>query len=230
MLPDSEKKYNRTLDKTQKKYRQNLCKRLTNMSTKHPKEFWKILNKGKRKTRPNMSLQNLFEFFKNLNTAPSDDIGADLPNLNVEELNQLYYELNIHIEKEEILKCIKKLKNNKARGEDAIIKNEYIKATSDQFIVDYEKLFNLIFESGIVPESWLIGNIIPIYMNKGDSNDLKDFRSITIVCCLCKSFTAVLTERLNKYSDNFLILNKIQCGFRQVYCTMGYIFTLCAFF
>jgi hypothetical protein len=48
------------------------------MSTKHPKEFWKILNKGKRKTRPNMSLQNLFEFFKNLNTAPSDDIGADL--------------------------------------------------------------------------------------------------------------------------------------------------------
>ena len=230
MLPDSEKKYNRTLDKTQKKYRQNLCKRLTNMSTKHPKEFWKILNQGKRKTRPNISLQKLFEFFKNLNTAPSDDIGADLPNLNVEESNQLNYELNKHIEKEEILKCIKKLKNNKARGEDAIIKNEYIKATSDQFIVDYEKLFNLIFESGIVPESWLIGNIIPIYMNKGDSNDLKDFRSITIVCCLCKPFTAVLTERLNKYSDNFLILNQIQCGFRQVYCTMGYIFTLCAFF
>ena len=90
-----------------------------------------------------------------------------MPNLNVEESNQLNYELNKHIEKEEILKCIKKLKNNKARGEDAIIKNEYIKATSDQFIVDYEKLFNLIFESGIVPESWLIRNIIPIYKNKG---------------------------------------------------------------
>ena len=60
-------------------------------------------------------------------------------------------------------------KNNQASGEDVII-NEYIKATSDQFIVVYEKLFNLIFESGIVPESWLIGNIIPIYKNKGDSN------------------------------------------------------------
>ena len=103
--------------------RQNLCKRLKNISTKHPKEFWKILNQGKRKTRPNISLQKLFEFFKNLNTAPSDDIGADLPNLNVEESNQLNYELNKHIEKEEILKCIKKLKDNKARGEDAIIKN-----------------------------------------------------------------------------------------------------------
>jgi hypothetical protein len=58
----------------------------------------------------------------------------------------------IYIEKEEILECIKKHKNNKASGEDAFI-NEYIKATSDQFIVVYEKLFNLIFESGIVPES-----------------------------------------------------------------------------
>ena len=190
------------------------------ISTKHPKQIWKILNQGKRKTRPNISLQKLFEFFKNLKTAPSDDIGADLPNLNVEESNQLNYELNKHIEKEEILKCIKKLKNNKARGEDAIIKNESIKATSDQFIVDYEKLFDLIFESGIVPESWLIGNIFPIYMNKGDSKDLKDFRSITIVSCLGKPFTVVLTERLNKYSDNLLILNEIQCGFRQCYCTM----------
>jgi hypothetical protein len=112
MLAESEKDYKRTLDKTQRKYRQNLCRRLKNMRTKDPKEFWKILNQGKRKTQPNISLQKLFEFFKNLNTAPSDDIGADLPNLNVEELNQLNYELNIHIEKEEILKCIKKHKNN----------------------------------------------------------------------------------------------------------------------
>ena len=151
MLAESEKIYKRTLDKTRRKYRQNLCRRLKNMHTKDPKEFWKILNQRKRKTQPNISLQKLFEFFKNLNTTPSDDIGADWPNLNVEELNQLNYQLNIRIEKEEILKCIKKLKNNKASGEDAII-NEYIKATSDQFIV-YGKLFNLIFKSGIVPES-----------------------------------------------------------------------------
>jgi len=87
-----------------------LCKRLKNMRTKHPKKFWKILNQGKRKTRPNISLQKLFEFFKNLNTASSDDIGADLPNLNVEELNQLNYELNIHIEKKRFLNVLRNLK------------------------------------------------------------------------------------------------------------------------
>ena len=59
----------------------------------------------------------------------------------------------------------KKLKNNKAGGEDAII-NEYIKTTSSQFIEIYEKLFNLIFDTGFIPESWVVGNIIPIYKNK----------------------------------------------------------------
>jgi len=69
--------------------------------------------------------------------------------------------------------CIKKLKNDKASGEDVII-NEYIKSTAHQFINIYEKLFNLIFDCGIIPESWVIGKIKPIYKNKGD------YRPITI--------------------------------------------------
>ena len=92
------------------------------------------------------------------------------------------------------------MKNNKAGDEDAII-NKYIKTTSNQFIEIYEKLFNLIFDTGFIPESWVAGNIIPIYKNIGDSNDPKNFRSITLLSCLGKLFTATLSERLSKYSD-----------------------------
>jgi hypothetical protein len=67
--------------------------------------------------------------------------------------------------KEEILKCIKKLKNNKACGEVLVI-NEYIKSTTNTFIDIYEQLFNIIFETGIVPDNWLMGNIKPIYKTK----------------------------------------------------------------
>jgi methionyl-tRNA synthetase len=59
------------------------------------------------------------------------------------------------LQKDEIIKCIQKLKNIKAGGEDAII-NEYIKTTSNQFIEIYEKLFNLIFDTGFIPESWVV--------------------------------------------------------------------------
>jgi hypothetical protein len=76
----------------------------------------------------------------------------------------------------------------------------------------------------------VVGNIIPIYKNKGDSNDPKNFRPITLVSCLGKLFTAILSERLSKYSDNFFVMHENQCGFRQGYCTVDNLFTLYSFF
>jgi hypothetical protein len=112
--------------------------------------------------------------------------------------------INMKISKEEILKCIKKLKNNKTCGEDLVI-NEDIKSTTNTFIDIYEQLFNIIFETGIVPDNWLMGNIKPIYKNKGDKMDPKNYRPITILSCLEKHFTAVLSERLTKYSVDFFL-------------------------
>lgn len=81
-----------------------------------------------------------------------------------------------------------------------------------------------------MPDSWLIGSIKPIYKNKGDSQDPKNFRPITIVSCLGKLFTAVLTERLNKYSEEFRILKENQSGFRQGYSGTDNLFSLHALF
>jgi hypothetical protein len=38
--------------------------KLKTMRTKNPKEFWKILNKGKRKEQPNIPVDTFFEFYK----------------------------------------------------------------------------------------------------------------------------------------------------------------------
>jgi hypothetical protein len=55
------------------------------------------------------------------------------------EIVRIFTQSLTYIQKDEIIKCIQKLKNNKAGGEDAII-NEYIKTTSNPFIEIYEKL------------------------------------------------------------------------------------------
>jgi hypothetical protein len=47
---------------------------------------------------------------------------------------------------------------------------------------------------------------------------------------LGKLFTAILSERLSKYSDDFFVMHENQCGFRQGYCTVDNLFTLYSFF
>jgi len=146
------------------------------------------------KKQPIICIEHLFKFSKTLNDAPSnfDEIDIHVHSLNDDMMDRQNYNLNLYIQKDELIKCIQKFKNNKAGGEDTII-NEY--TTSNQFIEIYEKLFSLIFDTGFIPESWVVGNIIPIYKNKGDSNDPKNFRPITLVSCLGKHFTAISSER-----------------------------------
>jgi hypothetical protein len=114
------------------------------------------------------------------------------------------------------LKCVRKLKNEKASGEDEII-NVYIKSTVNQFINVYENIFNVIFDNGIMPSSWLIGMIKPIYKNKGDKFGLG------------KLFTAILNERLTEFSESFSVLSENQSGFRKGYSTSDNMFTLQSF-
>jgi hypothetical protein len=42
----------------------------------------------------------------------------------------------------------------------------------------YVKLFNFIFDKGVVPVSWSVGAITPIFKNKGSSKDPKNFNEL----------------------------------------------------
>ena len=74
-------------------------------------------------------------------------------------------------------RAVKNLKNNKSPGDDMVV-NEYICSTIEYMIDIYVDLFNLIFNTGILPEAWLIGNVIPIYKNKGNKNEPQNYRPI----------------------------------------------------
>ena len=41
------------------------------------------------------------------------------------------------------------------------------------FLPTYEKIFTAIFDSGVMPDIWLVGNIKPMYKNKGNPLDPK---------------------------------------------------------
>ena len=71
-------------------------------------------------------------------------------------------QINMRITLTEIETQLKSLKNNKSSGIDLVI-NEHIKSTFHIMGPVYEKLFNIILDSGVLPEVWSVGLIKPIY-------------------------------------------------------------------
>ena len=161
------------------------------------KIYLKLLNDGKR-TPTQASLDDLFEHFKKVNNPNETDEHTENP-LTDDEQEKINEEINEPITENEIISAVKSLKNNKSSGIDEIL-NEHIKSSLPNLLPTYHKLFNLIFDKGIIPESWLIGNILPIYKNKGEVHNPENYRPITLSSCLGKLFTTIINNRLNKFA------------------------------
>jgi hypothetical protein len=126
-------------------------------------------------------------------------------------------EINGQITADEISKSVKDLK----------IFNEYIKSSPYLLMPIYFKSFNCI----LVPGTWLSGNIIPIFKNKGKSSDPKNYRLISFLSCLRKHFTSMLNKRVNAAdSDEFVLIYESQVGFRHKYSTNENIISLRSLF
>ena len=99
-----------------------------------------------------------------------------------------------HYSGKEITKAVKNLKINKSCGDDHII-DEYIKSTYQLFISVHEKLFNIIFDHGIIPDIWLVWYIKPLYKTKA----IHLIQPITVQ----SPFLVVLENYLQQYWKNF---------------------------
>lgn len=226
------KEYRKRLHINYMKFKEKCARELRQLSKNNPKQFWKALNKNsqcKKKTEE-IPIETLFQYFKNLNRSPDENNIDDDETIHSGEENDTIFEesntiLNREISEDELKTALRQLKNSKAPGNDKIL-NEYLKNSPPEIVTMYCKLFNIIFEAGIIPESWTIGVIKPIYKNKGNPNDPDNYRAITLISCLGKLFTRIINNRLNEYSDAIKLISNNQAGFRKKHSTMDNIFIM----
>ena len=209
------------MDKSIRQYRIDLQRKIKNLRSSNPKEYWSIVNSKRKKERSNVNILDFYNHFKNVNSNDDDhdDIHHDLNDLNLDETFDDSMCINVPITIDEILKAVQCIRNNKSPGPDAVI-NEYLKSSINVMVHLYEKLFNLVFDTGIVPVAWLIGHIKPIYKNKGNESDPQNYRPITLLSCLGKVFTSILSGRLTHYADSIDLIKENQSGFRANYSTV----------
>ena len=67
--------------------------------------------------------------------------------------------------------------------------------------------------------------IVPIF-KKGDANDPKNYRGISLMSCFCKLFTSILNNRLIEWSSTNNIISDVQFGFQPNLSAVDAIFSL----
>ena len=215
----SGRNYKLYLKRCRYNYYKNLGLKLRDLKSKNSKQFWKIIDNKNNSNNVNANFDDLFEHFKNLNATDPDE--SSLPNTQSNS-NSI---INNDFTEDEICNGIKKLKCNKACGIDNIA-NEFIIDSCNMIAPTITKLFNIILETGLIPQKWCIGIITPIFKNKGSAENPENYRGISILSCFSKLFTLLINERLTLYLDDLGIIGENQTGFRSNYSTLDHIFSL----
>jgi sorting nexin-29 len=123
---------------------------------------------------------------------------------------------------DELDKAIKKLKNNKAPGVDAITV-ELIEQGGTELKNRMFQLILRIWTDEELPNEWKFGIICPI-LKKGYPMACSNYREILLLNTAYKIFSYILYARISGYTER--IIGKYQCGFRKGKSTTNQIFTL----
>ena len=171
----------------------------------------KFINKINGKTDKNEILNEVLDFYKTLYTKQDireEDIDDYLQDFNPNKLTENEKEdLNQLINNDEILNAIQQLNNNKSPGLDGLTA-EFYKIFRYDIVDNLNEIFNNILLMKYIPESMTLGVITLIYKNKGELDNLKNWRPITLCNLDYKILTKILTNRLKQINTN--IINNLQ--------------------
>eukprot|EP00745_Piridium_sociabile_P024691 TRINITY_DN39152_c0_g3_i6.p1 TRINITY_DN39152_c0_g3~~TRINITY_DN39152_c0_g3_i6.p1 ORF type:complete len:696 (-),score=54.33 TRINITY_DN39152_c0_g3_i6:199-2037(-) len=100
-----------------------------------------------------------------------------------------------------------------------------LKAGGHEVHIFLTKLFNAIFDKGVYPREWSKAIIIPIH-KKGNPDNVDNYRGVSLLSIVSKSYTSILNTRLYSWLENNNLISECQAGFRKKHSTVDHIFTL----
>ena len=190
-------------------------------------QFWKIIKdlKKNKSKRPNVmdgvngdvEINRIFyEKYKNLYSTFNDEPEVEcILNSTNNKVNNICSAGTCHFDhvlsKNDIVKSIQKLKNNKSDPNNDLNSNNLIYG-SDILYHHISKLFQLIITHGITTEKFNCSILFPLAKNNNKSLSNSDnYRAISINSLLCKLLEYVLIDKL----ESKLISNDFQFGFKS---------------
>ena len=122
-----------------------------------------------------------------------------------------------NITRNELLTMIENINMRKSPGPDNI--GPKLVRDSKMFLIDpLLYIFNLSFDTGIVPTRLKLAKVIPIY-KKGNKASPSNYRPISMLSIFDKIIERLMYNRLIKFLLKYKVINKYQFGFRKGHST-----------
>ena len=139
-------------------------------------------------TNPEVIANKFAEHFESLyNNEKSSDVFNDFLKSTTNNFTNL-------ITENEVLAAINKLKSKTSCGPD-LIPSFIIKGCAEHLIGPLCYLFNLSIKCSVYPDLWKSSRVCPVF-KKGNKNDGKNYRPVSVLNGFSKCFELVLCERL----------------------------------
>ncbi len=230
LMVRSRNNYAKHTRKCRLQYDRSQTAKLLEARTNNAREYWRLLRGKTKKDKSNVSNDEFYRFFKNVNSptdefyTPDEDVVNYVNQFELGEIQVMVDELDVELNIDEIRKAIKQLKHNKSPGMDQLI-NEYFIHGVSELSPYLLKLFNKLLDLGIFPSQWSNGLVVPLH-KKGSIHEAENYRGITLLSVLGKLFTRILNNRLTNWAETYGVYVEAQGGFRKGLGTTDSIYVL----
>jgi len=227
------KEYKQLIRKKKEEYYSNKFLKCSN----DPKKIWNVINEvtGRKNSRTKLlSIQNEQKTL----------VGEDMANA----FNHFYINIPKHLEKElkesthpyshylkearqteevlelepitreEIFAALQQIKPKHSRGKDGL-SSAFLKQVKLEIIDPLYLLFNKCIMENKWPDEFKLARVIPIYKNKGKTDQIENYRPISLLHSVSKVFERILHTRIYTHLESCLLLNENQFGFRKARST-----------
>src|SRR5678815_3052026 len=126
------------------------------------------------------------------------------------------------IQMEEIIRALSKGKKGKSAGMDGV-RMEMLQSGGIGVEEWLYRLYNICWRSGVVPQAWEDGCLVPLYKGKGDRMECGNYRGICLLSVVGKVYGRILIERVKEFTEGRM--GEEQGGFREGRGCVDQVFT-----
>ena len=231
------KRVNENVDECEKEYNKarNLSRRATSSTIKqfelniakevktNPKSFWRHV---KQKTKVRSKIADLIDQSTGIKTQCIEEqvgvlstfFSSVFTDENLAEIPSVEPRINtntlehIEITEDKVNKRLKNINPNKATGPDNL-PGRVLKELHNTIAEPLSIIFQKSLDESILPEDWLIGEISPIYKNKGVKSDPNNYRPVSLTALVCKNIEDIIREEIIKFFSSIKYISPVQYAF-----------------